>query len=134
MRRGFKPRKPGPLPSRSVIMAHLAGALRDVAAEGVRQMAEYPQAPPGQVYVRTGTLKRSWSFDKPRVEGNRITSEIGSNASIAPYNEQVQGERQKPFFRARNWRNIEDLQKVIDEKLPAAAQKAMDDAFKLTRS
>lgn len=91
---------------------------RQIAADGKRFIATYPpQTLTKTGYVRTNTLKRSWS-SKTRSTAKEITVEIGSNANIAPYNRVVQGpsegatgQRQARIMAAANWRNVDDLEK-----------------------
>lgn len=84
---------------------------RQIAADGKRFIATYPpQTLVKTGYVRTNTLKRSWS-SKTRATAKEITVEIGSNANIAPYNRVVQGEPQGKLFAGANWRNVKDLEK-----------------------
>ncbi len=102
--------------------------VRDQAAEGVKFMSQYPAKPGDSRYKRTGTLRRSWAF-KITSGNNRIEGEIGSNANVAPYNEEVQGADQNPFFKAVGWKNVEDLGKKIDKEFPERMQRAIDKAF-----
>lgn len=113
------------LDMRKVITA-LTGAVADVQAEGVRLMATYPPAAPGQKYVRTGTLKRSWSSPPPVVTGNAITGEIGSNGNIAPYNQKVEGSAQDAFFAARGWPAVPALVALVQKQLPLRGQAALN--------
>ncbi|KKK82872.1 hypothetical protein LCGC14_2799060 [marine sediment metagenome] len=84
---------------------------RQIAADGKRFIATYPpQVLVKTGYVRTNTLKRSWS-SKTRSTRLEITVEIGSNANIAPYNRVVQGDPQGKLFAGANWRNVDDLEK-----------------------
>ena len=84
---------------------------RQVAADGKRFIATYPpQTLVKSGYVRTNTLKRSWS-SKTASTGQTITITIGSNANIAPYNRVVQGRPQGKLFAGADWRNVEDLEK-----------------------
>ncbi len=91
---------------------------RQVAADGKRFIATYPaQTLVKTGYVRTNTLKRSWS-SKTASTRQTITITIGSNANIAPYNRVVQGptkgdagQRQARIMAAANWRNVDDLEK-----------------------
>lgn len=115
----IKPPKGGLL-NRAKLMDGLTRAVRDMQAEGVRFMAEYPAAV-GR-YKRTGTLKRSWSAKPVRRTSTRIEGEIGSNGNIAPYNGQVQGDAQEAFFRGRGWRSTKDLEALIRRQLPQRAQ------------
>lgn len=115
----IRPPKGGVL-NRAKLMDGLTRAVRDMQAEGVRFMAEYPAAV-GK-YKRSGDLKKSWSAKPVTRTASRIEGEIGSNERIAPYNDQVQGEQQLAFFRGRGWRNVHDLDKLIRRQLPQRAQ------------
>ena len=88
-------------------------AMRDLVIEGQRFIAYYPPAPPSQHYVRTGTLKRSWS-QAVVATGFKVEGIVGSNSRIAPYNSKVQGETQTAFFASRGWRDVETLKKKIE--------------------
>ncbi len=77
-----------PLGDTGKIASAIMAAVRDTANEGTRIMTEYP--PQRKTwYVRTGKLRSSWSSNVSN-SGGSIIGEVGSNANIAPYNEQVQ--------------------------------------------
>ena len=125
----FIPIKPrGQMLNKATVLRALSAALTDTVAEGNRWIAEYPQAPPGQKYKRTGTLKRSWSMKPTTRRGDRLEAEVGSNGGMAPYNEDVQGEKQEAFFRRRGWRDVNGLVKLVQRELPVRAQRAIDRA------
>lgn len=110
------------------LMVILNDAVRDETAEGVRYMSVYPTKPPGSSYVRTGTLRRSWSSKVSSGSGS-IEGTVGSQGSIAPYNEDVQGETQMPLFQRIGWRTTEDLRKQFDSKFADNVQKKIDKYF-----
>ncbi len=98
--------------------AFLIGAtaiMRATVADGKRFIAKYPpQVLTLTGYVRTGTLKRSWS-SRTKISGSRIAGVVGSNGNIAPYNEIVQGhddERDAQFTMA-GWRGVDELEFML---------------------
>ena len=98
-------------------------------AEGVRFMSVYPPPPVRSRYIRRGKLRQSWSFQV--VTGNqRIEGRVGSNSNVAPYNRDVQGEKQKPLFERIGWRNVKDLMKMMAEGFSEKVQKAVGDVLK----
>lgn len=99
---------------------------RQVAADGKRFIATYPpQTLVKTGYVRTGTLKRSWS-SKTASTRQSITITIGSNANIAPYNRVVQGSPQGKLFEGANWRNADDLIKKVRSDAEKRIQATVD--------
>ena len=99
---------------------------RQIAADGKRFIATYPpQTLVKSGYVRTNTLKRSWS-SKTRSTRLEITVEIGSNANIAPYNQVVQGDPQAKLFAGANWRNVDDLFKKVERDAASRVQATLD--------
>jgi hypothetical protein len=115
------------IPKAAVLRA-ITGALTDMAAEGTRFMAEYPPVQPGQRYVRTNTLKRSWSLKPATRVADRIEAAAGSAGNIAPYNRKVQGINQDPFFARRGWRDVDMLVERIRRQLRIRVQRAIDNA------
>jgi hypothetical protein len=113
---------------REAVIAALTGAVRDMQAEGLRWIAEYPPQRQPAHYRRTGTLKRSWSMPPVYMTGNMIAGEIGSNAGVAPYNDPVQGPAQTFFFADRAWRSVAQLQAKVEAEMPIRAQRAIDRA------
>lgn len=109
----------GPLVNAQAVYAAAQRAMTNTVVEGARFMAEYPvQRLTKTKYRRTGTLKRSWSF-KVEAGATKIVGIVGSNAGIAPYNREVQGEsgEQKAMFRERGgWQNVDDLKKRMQEE------------------
>ena len=82
----------------------MRAASNDATALLLRELKTYPPQRSGSAYVRTGTLRRSWSR---RIEGEglQIRAIVGSNSNMAPYNRAVQDEdEQRPVFRGR-WTN-----------------------------
>ena len=72
--------------------------------------------------VKTGALKRSWTHDEVRQQGDKYTIEVGSALEYAPYVEQ--GHRQGSSYiqgrfmlRDAIKRNENKLQQKINEKL-----------------
>ncbi|MCH8806150.1 MAG: hypothetical protein IH986_08690 [Planctomycetes bacterium] len=99
---------------------------RQIAADGKRFIATYPpQTLVKTGYVRTNTLKRSWS-SKTRATAKEITVEIGSNANIAPYNQVVQGDPQGKLFAGAKWRNVDDLEKKARSDAEKRVQATVD--------
>jgi hypothetical protein len=106
----------------------IAGALRQVVAEGQRFVATYPpQRLTASGYRRTGTLRRSWS-SKVDVSFGAITGTVGSNANIAPYNVFVQGSPQRPIFRTAGWRGVDDLDSFLQTRVASAVDRAVEKA------
>lgn len=107
---------PGGIVDSRRLFTALHSGIRDESAEGVRFMSVYP-AKTSRRYRRTGTLRRSWSFDVKSGQ-RRIEGRVGSNAGIAPYNEDVQGVNQDALFAAIGWRNVNDLERKVNRDLP----------------
>lgn len=103
---------PGGILNAAQVFTALHNGVRDQSAESVRFMSTYPPKPGKSRYRRTGTLRRSWSFTVK--SGNRrVEGSVNSNSGIAPYNEDVQGENQRPLFETLGWRNVKDLEKKV---------------------
>jgi hypothetical protein len=80
------------------------GMAKSVAF-GQAFLAEYPPAPPGSSYRRTGTLGRSWTT-RVLDRGSEVHGLIGNNV---PYSFEVQdADRQAPVHRGR-WQTVQDL-------------------------
>ena len=104
-----------PFPSAEVLK-DIAGAVRDASANGTRFIQKYPaQRLLKTGYRRTGTLKRSWSF-KVVNGATQITGTVGSNSNMAPYNRPVQGSPQVRLFKGAGWRNIDVLQRKMENE------------------
>ena len=106
----------------------LNDAVRDEVAEGVRFMSEYPPSPAGSTYRRTGTLRRSWSFEV-KSGGGRIEGSVGSNSNVAPYNMTVQGDEQGSVFINIGWRDTKTLGKIMEKDFPGRCQSLVDKYF-----
>ncbi len=111
----------------SKLLSDLTNDVRTVVANGQRWIATYPpQTLTKTGYVRTGTLKRSWSHTVSR-RPNAIVGVVGSNAAIAPYNRPVQGSPQAQIMQAAGWRGIDGLELImqndIDRRVRASVRK-----------
>lgn len=109
------------------LVADLTSDVRTVVANGQRWIATYPpQTLTKTGYVRTGTLKRSWSHTVQRRPG-QIVGVVGSNPNIAPYNRPVQGSPQAKLFQTAGWRGVDDLaqqmQNDLDRRVRASVRK-----------
>ncbi len=83
-------------------------AMTDATVLLLRRMKEYPPPRPQQRYVRTNTLKRSWSREVVW-RGADVTGRVGSNSDMAPYNREVQdSETQGEPFRGR-WQTVQSV-------------------------
>jgi hypothetical protein len=101
----------------TVLISDLTNDVRTVVANGQRWIAVYPPQSLNKTgYVRTGTLKRSWSHSVTRRPG-AIVGIIGSNANIAPYNRFVQGSPQVKAFQTAGWRGVDDLEQRVQNDL-----------------
>ena len=99
-------------------------------ADGNRFISRYPpQRLTASGYVRTNTLKRSWSF-KVSNQVRRITGTVGSNSNIAPYNKFVQGKRQRRLFRAAGWSNVNTLEARMVRRLIVGADDIIQRAIR----
>lgn len=75
----------------------MRGGMNDATALLLRDLQTYPPQRTGSSYVRTGTLRRSWSRD---IDGQGLAMRgiVGSNENMAPYNRLVQdADRQAPI-------------------------------------
>jgi hypothetical protein len=84
----------------------------------LREAAEYEApAPSPDVYVRTNTLKHSWS-GKVTKSGRDLTGTILSSGAAAPYNRFVRGTKtQAGHMKRRGWRTVKQ---IADNHWPAA--------------
>lgn len=78
-------------------------------AETLNVLKTYPPQRPGSRYRRTRTLGRSWSQDFTKRESNMLVMRIGSSSNIAPYNEAVQGSKQRPLMKRLGWKTPDDV-------------------------
>ena len=88
----------------------MRGAMNDATALLLRELQTYPTQRTGSSYVRTGTLRRSWSRD---IDGQGLAMRgiVGSNENMAPYNRLVQdADRQAPIHHGL-WTNT--IQSVV---------------------
>ena len=118
----------------------LTGVMRSLLNEYHRVAATY-EVPPGKItrskakhgmttksgqklkagrtvtkgYVRTLTLKKSWSKRGPIQRGDAITGEVMSSGKIAPYNKLVRGLKkdQAKIHAAHGWKSVEDITKEV---------------------
>lgn len=106
----------------------LVRAMSDSVKSGQAKMQTYPpQLPTLYPYRRTGTLRRSWSSDVTS-GSNRIVGVVGSNSAIAPYNRQVQGTDQVPYFDSAGWPSVADLKGQLEKDLPPRLRSAVKSA------
>lgn len=99
----------------------MRGAMNDATALLLRDLQTYPPQRTGSSYVRTGTLRRSWSRE---IQGDGLAMRgiVGSNANMAPYNRVVQdADRQAPIHRGL-WTNT--VQNVVSRN-----ESAIQDMF-----
>ncbi len=88
----------------------MRGAMNDATALLLRDLQTYPTQRTGSSYVRTGTLRRSWSREL-QGDGLALRGIVGSNANMAPYNRLVQdADRQAPIHHGL-WTNT--IQNVV---------------------
>ncbi len=88
----------------------MRGAMNDATALLLRELQTYPTQRTGSSYVRTGTLRRSWSREL-QGDGLALRGIVGSNANMAPYNRLVQdADRQAPIHHGL-WTNT--IQNVV---------------------
>ncbi len=109
------------------LVADLANDIRAVAADGQRWIATYPpQTLTATGYVRTNTLKRSWSHTV-QTRPDAIVGIVGSNPNIAPYNRVVQGSPQAKIMQTAGWRGVDGLadtmQNDLDRRVRASVRK-----------
>ena len=89
----------------------MRGAMNDATALLLRELQTYPTQRAGSTYVRTGTLRRSWSREF-QGDGLALRGIVGSNQNMAPYNRVVQdADMQAPIHQGR-WTNT--VQNVIE--------------------
>lgn len=94
----------------SALARAMRGAMNDAMALLLRDLQTYPPQRTGSSYVRTGTLRRSWSRD---IDGQGLAMRgiVGSNENMAPYNRLVQdADRQAPIHHGL-WTNT--IQNVV---------------------
>lgn len=82
----------------------MRGAMNDATALLLRELQTYPTQRTGSSYVRTGTLRRSWSRD---IQGDGLAMRgiVGSNENMAPYNRLVQSEADQATVHRGRWTN-----------------------------
>jgi hypothetical protein len=82
----------------------MRGAMNDATALLLRELQTYPTQRTGSSYVRTGTLRRSWSRD---IDGQGLAMRgiVGSNENMAPYNRLVQSEADQATVHRGRWTN-----------------------------
>ena len=82
----------------------MRGAMNDATALLLRDLQTYPPQRTGSSYVRTGTLRRSWSRD---IQGDGLAMRgiVGSNENMAPYNRLVQSEADQATVHRGRWTN-----------------------------
>lgn len=74
----------------------------------------YPPQRATTKYRRTGTLGRSWSHSVKQ-KPDAIEGIVGSQGQIAPYNVNVQGQRQKASAKAAGWKTAKQ---VLERRWP----------------
>ena len=87
----------------------MRGAMNDATALLLRDLQTYPPQRTGSSYVRTGTLRRSWSRD---IQGDGLAMRgiVGSNENMAPYNRYVQdADRQAAIHQGRWTNTVQDV-------------------------
>ena len=111
----------------TALVADLVNDVRAVAADGQRWIATYPpQTLTATGYVRTNTLKRSWSHTV-QTRPDAIVGIVGSNPNIAPYNRVVQGSPQAKIMQTAGWRGVDGLadtmQNDLDRRVRASVRR-----------
>lgn len=89
----------------------MRGAMNDATALLLRELQTYPTQRTGSSYVRTGTLRRSWSREL-QGDGLALRGIVGSNANMAPYNRVVQDADQQAEIHRGRWTNT--VQNVVE--------------------
>lgn len=108
------------LPKRPVInvnsvQGRLTSEMASFLLDAWRICADYETpAPEPQVYVRTNTLKRSWSREGPKWTVRDLVGIVKSSGNIAPYNVYVRGPKHKSPGQAaamgrRGWQSIDQI-------------------------
>lgn len=90
----------------------LAAELKDAAFAALTQiggdLAEYPPAPTGSDYVRTGTLGRLWTSSAPTLHGSGADF-VATLGNATPYGSYVQDPDQQAWMHAGVWQTTEDV-------------------------
>ena len=104
----------------------MRGAMNDATALLLRDLQTYPPQRTGSSYVRTGTLRRSWSRD---IDGQGLAMRgiVGSNENMAPYNRLVQSEADQATVHRGRWTNT--VQNVLSRN-QSAIQEMFDARFR----
>jgi hypothetical protein len=107
-------------------------ALRSTIESGtaliLRDLSTYPPTLPGQRYVRTGTLGRSWSREITG-SGLEMRGIVGSSENMAPYNRVVQSEdNQGELFRGR-WPTVQGVKRNREREIQQMFEARMDAEF-----
>lgn len=98
-------------------------------ARVVNAMADYPPAPDGSSYIRTGTLGRRWTQTQPAVTASttELRVAVGNNTIYGPW---VQSERFQARMHRGRWQTDEqELDRAADPlvaELNALVQAELD--------
>lgn len=113
------------------LVSRLTKIVTDTAVAGRVFMQKYPP----QVLTKThyerkearGGLLSSWSSTSASLTRDTIEAKIGSSSNVSPYNKFVEGsaETQVPMFRGAGWQNVDDLGKLVEQRLQTHVSDAM---------
>lgn len=80
------------------------------ATKIVQDEAEvYPKKRPGQRYIRTFNLRRSWNNRRVTVRASTVEGRVYSNTNTAPYNAYVQHPRYQAWMHRGRWQTTDDI-------------------------
>ena len=93
----------------------------------VRRMAEYPNAPSGSTYVRTGTLGRTWT-SKITEHAGGLEGRVGNRTIYGPW---VQSQRfQTALHRRTGWTTDEMAIRELEREIVADFERAIQEALR----
>lgn len=111
----FEPIQPKrPILNSTVVGQQVEARMKTLMADLQRRAMEY-EAPPSPSYIRTNTLKKSWSR-KVKWQGQTLLGEVYSSGNVAPYNVFVRGPKIGPpglvqarVMGRRGWRSVTEI-------------------------
>lgn len=116
MARGFEPiiPKKKKLIDAAKVESNVKHEMSSLLSDVHREMSEYEAPPPDpMVYIRTDTLKKSWSKKGPYSDGRSLIGIVGTALSYAIFvrgpKRGLKGHRQARRMAARGWRSVTEI-------------------------
>jgi hypothetical protein len=114
----------------------LAQVIQEATAQDLQEaaylLANYPPAPPGSLYARTGDLGLGWIGAKPQIDGTGLEFSAQINNPVA-YTGYVQGGSEasprQAWMHVGRWQTTDQVMAQSEEKASSRLEQALQEVL-----